>query len=143
MHAHADEARFFEPAGRWLMAADVYWRLFEEHRGSEAAEAIAWAAAQGSVPSDECYASCLLEAIRVTYGRYWTELPGGAHVGEAVRRAGEIAAMGARVGCQFPEEPPRARELAARLRSSLTPVSAAGRQALMTHLDTIERGCAG
>ena len=142
MHAHADVASFFEPAGRWMMDADIYWRLFEEHRGSDAAEAIAWAAAQGSVPRDECYASCLLETIQRTYGRYWVELPRGAHVEEAVRRAGEIAAVGARLGCQFPEEPPRARELVGVLRSSLAPVSAAGSQALMMHLEAIERGCA-
>jgi hypothetical protein len=142
MHAHADVARFFEPAGRWLMDADVYWRLFEEHRGSDATEAIAWAAAQGTVPGDECYAACLLETIQRTYGRYWVELPRGAHVEEAVRRAGEIAAVGARLGCQFPEEPPRARELAGTLRSSLAPVSAAGTQTLMTHLEAIERSCA-
>jgi hypothetical protein len=143
MHAHAEVADYYEPAGRWLLNTEVYWRLFEQHRGSDAAETIAWTAAQGSVPADECYASCQLEMIRLTYGRYWSEFPSGAHVEEAVQRAVEIAGHGASLGCQFEEESPRARELAATLRSSLTPVATPGKQALLTHLTTIERACAG
>lgn len=142
MHAHADLVQPFEPAGRWLMDAEVYWRLFEEHRGSEAAEMIAWAAAQGSVPADECYASCQLDMIRRTYGRYLVEFPRGKNAEEAVLRAGQIAEQGAALGCEMEGEAPRAMDLVETLRSSLVEVTAGRKQALLSHLGRIEGACA-
>ncbi|MEJ2504342.1 MAG: hypothetical protein P8177_13680, partial [Gemmatimonadota bacterium] len=100
MFAHRDVVEYYEPAGRWLMAAEVYWHLFDRHRDAPWAEEIAWAAANGTVPGDECYADCLLDRIERTWARYWAEYPRGVHTEAAVRNAIEILEWGAAWACE-------------------------------------------
>jgi len=135
-----DELRFHEPAGGWMMEADVYWQLYERYRDHDAADEIAWAAAQAGVPADECYASCLLSAVRSTWGRYWQERPAGAHVAEAVRNALEATSTAIRRGCED-DDPSQARSLAPEILSSLEAVPAPQKAALEDQLRRLERDC--
>lgn len=96
-HAHEDVLLAYEPAGRWLLPADVYWDLFERHRDTPWAEEMAWAAARAAVPADECYAVCQLRRVSRTFARYWAAFPAGRWVPEALETTLPIfAAAGGR-----------------------------------------------
>lgn len=140
--AHREVLRYHEPAGRWMVAAERYWRLFERHRDTAWAEQIAWAAARGAVPGDVCDATCVLGRLRRTYARYWLEFPSGRWVGEALLRAEHHAASGARAGC-IHSTAEEARRSADWIRASLADVTLSGKEQLLARIDEIIEACAG
>lgn len=140
--ANEDVLRYHEPAGGWMVTADVYWRLYERHRQTRWAEEIAWTAAQGGVPADECDAGCVLDRLVRTYARYWEDYPEGRWVADAVSEARRQALRGARAGCSH-SSGERVQQLADRLRAGLASVRAAGRDELGAHIAQMEHRCAG
>lgn len=122
-----------------MLVTEVFWRLYDRHRDSEAADVIAWEAAQAAVPSDECYADCVLDRILRTYARYWTERPHGLHVEEALARATDQAAYAADLGCEW-SQPAATRDLLDRVRTSLERVNA-DQESLRRQLRAIEAAC--
>jgi hypothetical protein len=55
---------YSEPAGQWLLFPEVVWRVHDEHKASQAAEAIAWFAVQNGYPGEcegyiPCYANIM------------------------------------------------------------------------------------
>lgn len=138
--SHGDLVWYFSPDARWYMPVEVYWELFENNRSALWAEELAWAAAQMWLPSDECYAGCILDGIRLTFMPYWTHYPEGAYVRGALTRAAQRAAYGAQVGCvEGPSEDTRA--LAVRIEGSLPKLADSSKDQLRQHLADIERDC--
>jgi len=46
IRAHQDLVAWSEPAGEWILAVDVIWKLHDQYRDSEVAEPIAWIAVE-------------------------------------------------------------------------------------------------
>lgn len=90
---YEDEAVFSEPAGEWLVKADLYWSLEARYRGNAIAEEIAWEGANAGLPGEcEGYLPCHFVAVLLTDGRYLQLYPAGAHSPEAIERIGELLA---------------------------------------------------
>jgi hypothetical protein len=92
------------------------------------------------VPSDECYADCILEGIRRTFMQYWTHFPEGVYVREALTRAARRAAYGAEVGC-VDGASAATRALAVRIGESLPRLADPSKDQLREHLADIEGDC--
>lgn len=140
--ANRDVLRYHEPAGGWMLSADVYWRLYERHQGTRWAEEIAWEAAQGAVLGDECDAGCVLDRMTRTYARYWGAFPDGRWVDEAISRAHDHADYGTRAGCAHSTAAEVA-GLAERVRDSLRAVAVPGKEALLAVVRRLQGQCAG
>ena len=139
---YRDTLRYHEPGGQWMVTADMFWSLYERHANTRWAEEIAWSAARGSVPSDECDAFCQLEALRRTYVRYLIVFPRGRWAAEALQQAEQRIAVAAQVGCVYTDAA-ATRQLVSRLRASLAPLPEAARNSLSAQLANVERVCQG
>jgi hypothetical protein len=135
------DLRYFEPAGRWYVTAEAYWRLFERHRSSPIAEEIAWAAASAPILGDECMADCLVRQIASTHGRYWKEFPQGRWLGESVKMAGERLTYAANVGCEVRDDVTV--QLILDLRRWLAAVNVADKSTVLSNLDVVTMRCRG
>src|SRR5262245_23291068 len=82
---HEKDLAYNEPAGDWLVRAELYWQLEAKHRGHPMADYIAWEAASTGVPGEcEGHIACYLSVIRISDGRYLELYPAGAHAAEAL-----------------------------------------------------------
>lgn len=130
-----------EPAGRWVVTADTFWRLYERHADTEWAEEIAWAATRGALIGDECDGACMLRGLLQTVARYWVEFPDGRWVDEAIGVAEEVAERAARVGCMYtPAE--EARQVVGEIRASLAEIEAVDPEPLLASVSELDRSCA-
>src|SRR6185369_16015925 len=88
---HEDDVVFSEPAGDWLVKADLYWSLEARYRGNVMAEEIAWEGANAGLAGEcEGYLPCHFVAVLLTDGRYLERYPTGAHAAEAIERIGQL-----------------------------------------------------
>ena len=83
--AHKREIYHHEFAGGWAVNPEAFWALEARHRGTEAGDRIAWAAAQalrqGECEGDE---DCDFLSAQETQGKYLGLYPKGAHAQEAL-----------------------------------------------------------
>jgi len=85
LRRHEDDLAYSEPAGQWMVRAELYWNLEAKHRGTPLAEQIAWTAANAGIPGEcEGYIPCTLAILEITDGRYLQLYPAGAHTAEAM-----------------------------------------------------------
>jgi hypothetical protein len=138
--ANQDILRFHEPAGSWVVTAEVFWQLHDQHSTAPIAEDMAWNAAQGSVPGDECDAVCVLDRLNRTYARYWAAYPRGQWVSDAIAEAQRQVEYGAEVGC-FGGSGEEAVRLAQLIRLTLRDVTVEGKQPILDSVAEIERRC--
>ena len=117
---HTDMLREFEPAGHWYVPSEMYWNLYDRYKDAPWADELAWAAAQATQPGDECYTNCHLGMIVAGPLQYWTRLPRGAAIGQALREA--IARAGYAMQKSSYETPERG--LLDQIRNSLSSVTA-------------------
>src|SRR5262249_52097974 len=84
---HEDSLVYSEPAGQWLVRADLYWQLESKNHGNPIAEEIAWEAARASLPGEcEGYIPCYFAAVLVTDARYLDLYPNGRHIQEVAEQ---------------------------------------------------------
>jgi hypothetical protein len=131
-----DLLTFFEPAGRWFLEPETYWDLYEKYKQAPWAEELAWAAAQLSVPRDECYADCVLKVIHRTYQQYWTRFPHGASINEAIGKAAARAKYASQMVCY---DVPVTRPFLDEMRASLAGVTAPGKHEILRSLNDLEQ----
>jgi hypothetical protein len=82
---HEEKLVYSEPAGQWLVMADLYWQLEEKYRGHPVAEQMAWEGATAGVPGEcEGYIPCVFAVLLMTDGRYLELYPEGSHAAEAL-----------------------------------------------------------
>jgi hypothetical protein len=90
--AHSAEIAFSEPAGEWMVGNAFILDLHSKHRGSVAADEIAWFAVLANLPGEcEGFLACEVEATDRLTGEYLRREPRGAYVSEAVRQITESA----------------------------------------------------
>lgn len=139
--SHGADLRYFESSEQWLTWPEVYWRLYDRHHDSEWAEEIAWAAAHGEVPADECYAECALDGIERRWARYWDAFPRGPHVDEAVDEAIETVEVTIRYCDPDFSDAGAVRQSIAAIREGLGDVAAGRKGELLELLRRMEREC--
>ncbi len=141
--SHRDVVFYFDPDDRWYIRPQPYWTLFEKYKQASWAEDVAWRAANVTMPSDECYANCILNQVEETYMQYWTRYPDGTKVDEALAKAAPMAKAAADIACQDKRETDYSvpRSLLEELRNSLVNVQAPGKQAFLQYLEETERKC--
>lgn len=76
---------YSEPAGQWLVRAQLFWDLQKKYADLPLGERIAWEASQIPLPGEcEGYLPCYLYLYTVTEGRYLKLYPRGASAGKAL-----------------------------------------------------------
>lgn len=133
------------------MNAEAYRKLYDKYKNEQWADELAWTASQHTPPTDECMSDCVLDA-KIIQGpqQYWSRLPGGAHVKEALREAIEMAAYAAGMACydrglgsqEKRSDSPVSPALLDSIRGSLGPVTVPEKRDLLVQLDEAERRCA-
>jgi len=84
INKHEDSLVYSEPAGQWLVRADLYWELEARNRGNPLAEEIAWDAATIGIPGEcEGYIPCYFAVFLLSDARYLDLYPNGRHAEEA------------------------------------------------------------
>jgi hypothetical protein len=134
--SHSDLLKYFEPASRWFLQPETYWSLYDKYDQEPWAEELAWAAAQLWIPGDECYSNCILQAVSRTFQQYWTRLPNGASINEAIEKAASRAKYALQMACY---DSPLPRPLFDQMRTSLTSVTAPGKPEILGFLDKLEQ----
>ena len=139
---------YSEPAGQWLVRAELFWDLQRKFQDLPAAgERIAWEGAQVPLPGEcEGYLPCYLYLLTETEGRYLKLYPRGAHAGDALKAIadffGSVAedAAGDNPVFHVPDED-RAdfQKTLAELRAQVAPVPHALRERVLTQLDELAR----
>ena len=143
--SHNEMVVYFDSDDRWYIRPEPYWAVYDQYPQEPWAEELAWTAAQLVMPSDECYADCVLGKVERTYLQYWRRRPNGVAIHEALKKALEEVRYAATEAC--PKEDPKnedytvPRPLLDEFRKSLTGVSATEKQQLLTSIDQIERQC--
>jgi hypothetical protein len=140
--SHGDVVFYFEPDDRWYIQPEPYWSLYGKYKQAPWAEDLAWAAAQVQIPSDECYARCILDKIDRTYLQYWTRYPRGSKVSEALAEATPMATYAASLACSDTDPAYSVpRPILEKFRSSLAHVTAPAKLSLLASVGDIERKC--
>ena len=84
---HEDNLVYSEPAGQWLVRADLYWELETKNRGNSIGEEIAWEGATTGLPGEcEGYIPCHFAMLMLTDAHYLDLYPNGPHAGEAAEQ---------------------------------------------------------
>ena len=140
--AHRDLLDYFRPADWWYVRPEVYWSLYERHKQAPWAEDCAWAAAQLPMPSDECYAACVLGKVNRTVVQYWRRYPAGTYIEPALGQATPLVNCAATLACHDGDLRYSVdRDLLDSIRRSVTPVVSPRKRELLASLDDIQRTC--
>jgi hypothetical protein len=130
------------PDGRWYVLPERYWDLYEKYKQEPWAEDLAWTAAQAIVPSDECYADCILNKVSRTFAKYWQIFPTGHNVDQALTASNTMAKYAAELACSSDDTDFSVpRPLVEEIRTSLANVRDTGKGELLDDLAQIERKC--
>jgi hypothetical protein len=87
LKTHQALVAWSEPAGEWLVASDVIWKLHDQYRDATVAEEIAWLAVENGLPGEcEGYVPCYAVGMNQLDGEYLRRHPCGAHVAESIDR---------------------------------------------------------
>jgi hypothetical protein len=130
----------------WFIPPERYWSVYDAGPGASWAEDVAWTAEQAEVPRDECYSECLLELIEKQPMQYWSRLPAGKHVHEALEQGSSLAKSALETACYDNLPPadsisPVPRRMVTEIRRSLTNVHDSGRAEVENYLGAAERKC--
>jgi hypothetical protein len=91
---HEADLVYSEPAGQWLVAPDLLWKIHDGIRASASAEPFAWEIVGNGLPGEcEGYPPCYLSGFTSLHGRYLQEHPGGEHAEQAVEEILESLAQ--------------------------------------------------
>jgi hypothetical protein len=151
LEAHSDEIAYSEPAGEWLVPADVFWKLHDRYRRTAYSDDIAWAAANAGLPGEcEGFAGCYVDALLRTHVHYLETHPDGEYTQEALiqvttllQEIGEAEPGRAICGDGREAEGVTAEQLE-RIRRALErlpPAAGAGRDAAERALSALEQRC--
>lgn len=141
--AHRDLLDYFDPDDAWYVRPDAYWSLYERHKQAPWAEDLAWAAAQLPIPSDECYANCVLDKVNRTFVQYWRRYPTGTYITPALAQATPLVNYATRLACSDRQSKESVdRDLLNTIRNSLAHVISPEKRELLASLDEIQRKCA-
>lgn len=81
-----EEIVYNEPAGEWLVRANLLWELHSAYSKLPIGEEIAWQAANNPIPGEcEGYTNCYIYLVRVTNGEYLNFYPNGKHAEQALK----------------------------------------------------------
>jgi len=141
--AHREFVRHSPFSSNWDALPEPYWQLFDSYKDSSWADDIAWTAAQLRGPADECYSDCVLR-VGIIDGplQYWTRLPSGKNVENALRLASGHAKHAVDVACYDSAKPvPHEFRLIESIRASLSKVDHKGKDELLDHLAQVEAIC--
>jgi hypothetical protein len=133
--AHRDLISRQEPDASWRIRPVAYWQLFERNQGAEWADELAWVAAQLVPVTDECGADCHLFIIQEGPQQYWTRIPSGRYLRDALARA-NLMAVDAITAASY-EAPTRVP--IDKLRASLANVDPQSKAELLQTLARLER----
>ena len=87
---HDAKIVYSEPAGLWLVRAELFWNLQKKYSSLPIAERIAWEAARIYLPGEcEGYVPCYVHLSRLTDGEYLKLYPEGAHASAALKSMAE------------------------------------------------------
>ena len=90
LNAHEEIVVYSEPSGEWLISEAVVWKLHDEHRGSAAADEIAWLGATNGIPGEcEGYVPCYAARVNYLEGEYLRRHRDGRHRAEALAQIEE------------------------------------------------------
>jgi hypothetical protein len=139
---HEDRLVYSEPAGQWLVQAELYWQLEERYRGHRVAEQAAWEGANAGVPGEcEGYIPCVFAVLLMTAGHYLELYPEGSHADEALEQIdypfGEIL----KPNTPYEMDPRESNELRAsiaKLRAILERTSHSRKAGILSRLKRIE-----
>jgi hypothetical protein len=147
---HRDVVEPSPYAADWMPLSQAYWEIYKRNKGQPWADELVWTAAQMGHDTDECTASCILEA-KIIDGplQYWTRFPRGRYISKALDDATEMAQYAAAAACQerTPGRPLSESDdyvspkTVAQIRSSLANVAPAGKRRLLSLLDEVDRKC--
>lgn len=92
LQKRADLMIYNDPGGQWLLRNDAVLTAHDAHRGTDAADEIAWLAVQVSLPG-ECEGElvCYLQRADKLQGEYLRREPSGRHVEAAAQRIHDLA----------------------------------------------------
>ena len=87
LKTHQELVAWSEPAGEWLIAPEVIWKLHDQYRDAKVAEDIAWLAVENGLPGEcEGYVPCDAVGMNQLDGEYLRRYPRGTHVAETIDR---------------------------------------------------------
>jgi len=140
---HEADLAYSEPAGQWLVRAELYWELEARHRGKPLADEIAWEGARTGLPGEcEGYIPCYLEAMLVTDARYLDLYPNGAHASEAIENIDYFLKDAIQPNGPFTADPADAmqiRNAIARLTRILERTSARNKSEMIARFKQVEK----
>jgi hypothetical protein len=140
--SHGNLVIYFDPDDRWFVLPEKYWDLYEKNKQEPWAEDLAWTAAQVPIPSDECYADCVLDKIDRTFLQYWTRFPRGSKIRQALTEATPMAKYAVELACSSDDTDFSVpRPLLEKLRTSLAGVTAPEKGQFLDYLAQIEQKC--
>ena len=151
IQAHEDVLSVSELSASWYVPAAEYWSLYERYIGEPWTDELAWVASQHTPPTDECMSDCVLDADIIQGPmQYWSRLPRGQYVKEALRSAIERATYAADMACwdrgfgppDAPSDSPVPPESLRTIRESLNAVTVPEKRDLLAQLDIAEQRCA-
>lgn len=87
---HDAKIVYSEPAGLWLVRAELFWNLQKKYSSLPIGERIAWEASKIYLPGEcEGYIPCYVHLSRLTDGEYLKLYPEGAHASAALKSMAE------------------------------------------------------
>jgi hypothetical protein len=140
MQSHQDLLYYFEPGDDWNIRTSPFWSLHDKYANAPWAEELAWAAAQITVPGDECYSRCILSRVIETDMGYWLRYPTGTHIIKSLQNSQVILKYAAEYGCGGD---PKVLSLVETIRASLTAVEAQEKSQLLALLAETAQKCPG
>jgi hypothetical protein len=142
--SHENVLKFNASTDTWTVRPLVLWRIYDGNWRQGWADDLAQTASLRQPYRDNCSPECLLTAIWDGPLQYWSRLPKGAAIGEALQRATTIARRAEANACPGAlADPPVPAELLTQVRQSLATVSAPQKQDLLQALTDAENKCAG
>jgi hypothetical protein len=147
--ARQDLTFFDEPGDRWILRHGAILQEHDRHRGSTAADDLAWLAATNGL-GGECEGDieCYLTSEDLLLGEYLRRQPRGQHVDSAVLRITKAASLYRRIVEQPASFDPakdcaRIKRPVASLRAAVVATDSPARDEALAELDDLGHRCAG
>jgi hypothetical protein len=140
--SHEDILKFYQPTDTWSIRTMLYWRLYDSYSQTAWADDLAQTAGLGQPYSENCSPQCLLSAIFDGPLQYWSRLPNGAAIGQALQQAAAMARHAADNACRNnTADPPVPAALVGQIRASLATVTSPRKQDVLQALSDAEKKC--
>ena len=142
--SHQNVLKFNASSDTWTIRPLVLWRIYDGNWRAEWADDLAQSASLRQPYRQNCSPECLLTAIWDGPLQYWSRLPNGAAVGEALAEATTITKRAVTNACPGGSpDPPVPAELLNQIRQSLATVNAPQKQDVLQALGDAEKKCSG